>query len=68
MNLVTNGRAGFPRTWLFDFDGTLVDSVALILDSFRHATATVLGSVPDDSVLMAGVGTPLREQMREPRP
>ena len=64
MNLVTNGETGFPRTWLFDFDGTLVDSVALILDSFRHATATVLGSVPDDRVLMAGVGMPLREQMR----
>jgi pyrophosphatase PpaX len=64
VNLVTNGGTGFPRAWLFDFDGTLVDSVALILDSFRHATATVLGSVPDDSVLMAGVGTPLREQMR----
>ena len=64
MNLVTNGETGFPRTWLFDFDGTLVDSVALILDSFRHATAMVLGSVPDDRVLMAGVGTPLREQMR----
>lgn len=64
VNLVTIGGAGFPRTWLFDFDGTLVDSVALILDSFRHATAKVLGSVPDDAVLMAGVGTPLREQMR----
>jgi pyrophosphatase PpaX len=63
VNLVTNGGAGFPQTWLFDFDGTLVDSVALILDSFRHATAMVLGSVPDDRVLMAGVGTPLREQM-----
>jgi pyrophosphatase PpaX len=64
VNLVTNGEAELPRTWLFDFDGTLVDSVELILDSFRHATATVLGSVPDDRVLMAGVGTPLREQMR----
>jgi pyrophosphatase PpaX len=64
VNLVTVGGTGFPPTWLFDFDGTLVDSVALILDSFRHATATVLGSVPDQSVLMAGVGTPLREQMR----
>ena len=51
MNLVTNGETGFPRTWLFDFDGTLVDSVALILDSFRHATATVLGSVPDLSLI-----------------
>jgi pyrophosphatase PpaX len=64
VNPLTIGGTGFPRTWLFDFDGTLVDSVALILDSFRHATATVLGFVPDDGVLMAGVGTPLREQMR----
>lgn len=64
MSGVTTNGTPFPRTWLFDFDGTLVDSVALILDSFRHATATVLGSVPDDGVLMAGVGTPLREQMR----
>jgi pyrophosphatase PpaX len=48
---------------LFDFDGTLVDSVELILDSFRHATGTVLGAVPADEVLIAGVGTPLREQM-----
>jgi pyrophosphatase PpaX len=60
----TDHPAGFPRTWLFDFDGTLVDSVALILDSFRYATRTVLGVVPDDGVLMAGVGTPLREQMQ----
>jgi pyrophosphatase PpaX len=54
-----------PQTWLFDFDGTLVDSVALILASFRHATRTVLGHVPADDVLMAGVGRPLREQMDE---
>jgi pyrophosphatase PpaX len=55
----------FPHTWLFDFDGTLVDSVALILASFRHATRTVLGVQPPDAELMAGVGRPLVEQMRE---
>jgi pyrophosphatase PpaX len=60
---VTGAGARTPDTWLFDFDGTLVDSIALILDSFRHATLTVLGMVPPDDVLMAGVGTPLREQM-----
>ena len=63
MTGVTGANARAPDTWLFDFDGTLVDSVALILDSFRHATRTVLGLVPADDVLMAGVGTPLREQM-----
>lgn len=63
MSAVTEDRTRSPETWLFDFDGTLVDSVALILDSFRHATRTVLGAVPADEVLMAGVGTPLREQM-----
>jgi pyrophosphatase PpaX len=54
-----------PATWLFDFDGTLVDSVELILDSLRHATRTVLGRVVPDDVLKARVGRPLREHMRE---
>ncbi len=50
-----------PSVWLFDFDGTLVDSVALILDSYRYATATVLGHTPPDDVLRAGIGRPLLE-------
>jgi pyrophosphatase PpaX len=49
---------------LFDFDGTVVDSGAMILDSFRHATKTVLDRELSDAELMAAVGTPLREQMR----
>jgi pyrophosphatase PpaX len=61
--LRADGRG--PRTWLFDFDGTLVDSVALIRASMRHATQTVLGVQPEDDVLMAGVGRPLVDQMRE---
>jgi len=54
-----------PATWLFDFDGTLVDSVELILDSLRHTTRTVLGRVVPDDVLRARVGRPLAEHMRE---
>jgi pyrophosphatase PpaX len=50
--------------WLFDFDGTLADSVELILASFRHATAEVLGYVPDEAELRAGIGLPLIDQMR----
>src|SRR5690348_14428356 len=47
-----------PRVWLFDFDGTLADSVELIMASFRHATAQVLGYVPEEAVLRAGIGLP----------
>jgi pyrophosphatase PpaX len=52
------------ETVLFDLDGTLVDSAALILSSFRHATRSVLGRVIPDDVLMANVGGHgLRAQM-----
>jgi pyrophosphatase PpaX len=49
---------------LFDFDGTVVDSGAMILESFRHATKTVLDRDLSDAELLAAVGTPLRDQMR----
>ena len=52
------------RTVLFDLDGTLVDSGAIILASFRHATSTVLRREIPDHELLAAVGGPgLREQM-----
>ena len=50
---------------LFDFDGTVIDSGAIILASMRHATRTVLGREVEDEVLMAAVGgSGLSEQMR----
>lgn len=50
---------------LFDFDGTVVDSGAIILASMKHAAETVLGYLPSDHELMATVGGPgLEEQMR----
>lgn len=59
------GLAGRVRALLFDLDGTLIDTVALILSSFRHATNEVLGSPLPDEVLMRNVGVPLAVQMRE---
>ena len=53
------------RGILFDNDGTLVDTHDLLLASFRHATRTVLGRQLPDEVLMAGVGTPLAQQMAD---
>ena len=49
---------------LFDLDGTVVDTVALIRESHRHATREVLGVDLDDRTLVANVGIPLPEQMR----
>jgi pyrophosphatase PpaX len=48
---------------VFDLDGTVVDTVELIIESFRYATSTVLGEVLPDEFIIAGVGRPLRTQM-----
>jgi pyrophosphatase PpaX len=48
---------------VFDLDGTVVDTVELIVESFRYATSTVLGKVLPDELILAGVGRPLRTQM-----
>lgn len=50
---------------LFDLDGTLIDSGAMILASFRHATRTVLKrEIRDEELLGAVGGSTLRDQMR----
>src|SRR4051794_41936318 len=51
-------------TVLFDLDGTVVDSGAIILASMRHATREVLGREYSDEELMQTVGGPgLEAQM-----
>jgi pyrophosphatase PpaX len=47
------------RTVLFDLDGTLIDSIALILDSYRHTFETHGLPVQEDAAFLAWVGTPL---------
>jgi pyrophosphatase PpaX len=50
---------------LFDLDGTLIDSGAIIVASMRHAATTVLGrDVPEDELRAAVGGPGLVAQMR----
>lgn len=50
-------------TILLDLDGTVIDSVALIRESHRHAVRAVLGEDWEDERLVRNVGRPLMEQM-----
>jgi len=49
---------------IFDLDGTVVDTVELIRESFRYSVRTVLGREFPDEHILAGVGQPLMTQMR----
>ena len=46
------------RTVLFDLDGTLIDSVRLILDSYHHTLAAHGLPPRSDQEWLEGVGTP----------
>ncbi len=54
-----------PRypTVLFDLDGTLLDSIPLILDSFHHTLRAFDFPACPDAELLRGVGTPLVAQL-----
>lgn len=53
-----------PFAVLFDLDGTLIDSIELILNSARHAFRDREGYVPTDAEWLALVGTPLVTMFR----
>jgi pyrophosphatase PpaX len=53
------------RTFLFDLDGTLIDSVRLILDSYHHTLAAHGLPPRSDEEWLRGVGTPLTVQLAE---
>ena len=50
---------------LFDLDGTLVDSIELILKSARHAFVGFAGRAPSDDEWRATIGRPLQTVLRE---
>ncbi len=51
-----------PRPVLFDLDGTLADTIPLLLASMRASYAAVGGEVPEERAWLRGMGTPLRAQ------
>ena len=56
-------RAHAWKGVLFDLDGTLADTVELILMSYRHTMRTHLGDAPPDERWLSTMGTPLRDQL-----
>lgn len=55
------------REWdavFFDLDGTLADTVEMILKCYRHTMITHLGEAPPDARWLETIGQPLRVQLR----
>jgi len=62
---MTTGRAPRRRpTILFDLDGTLIDSIELILNSARYAFQKLGRDCPPDDEWLSGVGIPLFTMFR----
>jgi pyrophosphatase PpaX len=53
------------QTVLFDLDGTLIDSIRLILDSYHHTLTQHNLPARSDEDWLRGVGTPLAVQFSE---
>jgi pyrophosphatase PpaX len=55
-----------PRHYavLFDLDGTLIDSISLLLASVKHTFEGREDRAPTEEEWIAGIGTPLAEQLR----
>src|ERR1035437_1820194 len=51
------------RAVLFDLDGTLIDSIGLIVAAMHHAFDGFDGTVAADADWMGGIGTPLYKQL-----
>jgi pyrophosphatase PpaX len=53
------------QTVLFDLDGTLIDSIRLILDSYHHTLTQHKLPARSDEEWLRGVGTPLHVQFSQ---
>ena len=61
---MTRALAKRPAAILFDLDGTLIDTIELILSSARYAFEGWHRGVPTDAEWVSGIGTPLVQQLR----
>lgn len=52
-------------TFLFDLDGTLLDSVDLILRSYKYMLKQYRGFEGTDEMWLRGLGTPLKSQLKQ---
>lgn len=59
----SENRRNRPIAVLFDLDGTLIDSIGLLLESVRHAFEGFSGRAPTEEEWVAGIGTPLATQL-----
>lgn len=57
-----------PRAILFDLDGTLIDSIELIVRSFQHATATHLGAPLPREEIIPTIGRSLAGELERIAP
>ena len=53
---------------LFDFDGTLADTIPLIVASYHHAISTVLGEHTGEEEVRSWIGRPLQPVLEERYP
>lgn len=53
---------------LFDLDGTLVDSIDLVVECFTHACRTVTGTAPTREWIIGTIGRPLALALEEAGP
>jgi pyrophosphatase PpaX len=61
---LSDSKGGW-RGVFFDLDGTLADTVGLILHTYRHTMRVHLGETLPDERWLATIGTPVREQLRD---
>lgn len=64
---MTTSSARWPVV-IFDLDGTLADTVGLIVASYQHAFRTHLGREVDAELIKSWIGRPLTQAFREYSP
>ncbi|RKT76877.1 pyrophosphatase PpaX [Terracoccus luteus] len=65
------GAEGRRPRWpvaVFDLDGTLADTIGLIVASYQHAFRTVVGREEDEAVIRSWIGRPLIQAFADHSP